>query len=248
MPFGGPPTEEEIRTVARRTIDIIIESNITTNVYLFGSVASSLWADIGRVPNVRPSTTFALSIRFFRLKRIVFKTQDVDVVASEAPGLWEKLDAERIKEAIVGADGRYVLERSRKIGATHHILYFRLSAAGRRVKVDVLVPPSLGLPKPTMIYLINDFRVMPIFELLIMKTQGWWDHYTSHRADFRAKGRTDVTDIFALLERAVTEGASYADEADKLSREFISHALILVGRFVRVYGRHQQWRALQFPV
>jgi hypothetical protein len=56
MPLGYPPTEQEIRTVARRTIDIIIESNITTNVYLFGSVASSLWANISRVPNVRPNT------------------------------------------------------------------------------------------------------------------------------------------------------------------------------------------------
>jgi hypothetical protein len=178
----------------------------------------------------------------------VFITKDVDVVASEAAGFWEQLDAEKIKEAIVGADNRYFLEKSRKVGATHHILYFRLSEAGRRVKVDILVPPSLGLPKPTMIYLISDFRVMPIFDLLIMKTQGWWDHSTSHRADFRAKGMVDVSDILPLLERAKTEKVSYVDEANTHSQEFIGHALTLVSRFVRIYGRHQQWRALQFPV
>jgi hypothetical protein len=49
---SGPPSEEEIRKIARRTTDII-ESRITTDVCLFGSVASSLWADIDRVPNVR---------------------------------------------------------------------------------------------------------------------------------------------------------------------------------------------------
>jgi hypothetical protein len=47
----GPPTEQEIWTIARRTTDII-ESNITSDVCVFGGAASSLWANIGRVPNV----------------------------------------------------------------------------------------------------------------------------------------------------------------------------------------------------
>lgn len=37
--------------IARRTIDIV-QSNITSDVCLFGSAASYLWADIGRAPNV----------------------------------------------------------------------------------------------------------------------------------------------------------------------------------------------------
>jgi hypothetical protein len=52
----GPPTEQEIWNIARRTTTII-ESNITQDVYLFGSAASYLWADIGRVPNVRITTS-----------------------------------------------------------------------------------------------------------------------------------------------------------------------------------------------
>jgi hypothetical protein len=163
-------------------------------------------------------------------------------------GLLEQLDAEKVKEAIVAADDRYLLERSRKIGATHRILYCRLPEFGRRVKVDILVPPTLGLPEITTIYLINDIRVMPIFDLLIMKTQGWWDHRTSHRADFRAKEWADIFDILALLGRAKTEKVTYDDEVDKHSREFINRARILVDRFVLVHGRHEQWRALQFPV
>ena len=55
MAPSGPPTEQEIWKIARRTTDII-QSNITPNVCLFGSAATSLWADIGRVPNVRRTT------------------------------------------------------------------------------------------------------------------------------------------------------------------------------------------------
>jgi len=51
----GPPTEQEIWNIARRTTDII-ESNITSDVCVFGGAASSLWADIGRVPSVSVAT------------------------------------------------------------------------------------------------------------------------------------------------------------------------------------------------
>jgi hypothetical protein len=64
MPRSGPPTEEEIWKIARRTAKII-ESNISPNVCLFGSAASSLWADIDRVPNVRRATRIYLFILLF---------------------------------------------------------------------------------------------------------------------------------------------------------------------------------------
>lgn len=51
MPPTGPPTGQEIWNIARRTTDII-ESYITSDVCVFGGTASSLWADIDRVPNV----------------------------------------------------------------------------------------------------------------------------------------------------------------------------------------------------
>jgi hypothetical protein len=151
-------------------------------------------------------------------------------------------------------DDRYYLEPSRKRGATHQILYCRLPGwkidPGRRVKVDILVPPTLGLPDiaDTDAVLINNIPVMPIFDLLVMKTQGWWDHRTSHRSDFRAKESDDVSDIFALLERAKKEGVSYEDHEYQHSQEFMDNADTLVKRFVRVYGRHRQWRILDFPV
>lgn len=176
--------------------------------------------------------------------------QDVDIVVSP-----EDLDftAEPIKKRIVEEDDRYFLEPSRQRGATHQILYCRLPGwrtDGRRVKVDILVPPTLGLPEvqhyDTVI--INDIPVMPLFDLLVMKTQGWWDHRTSHRADFRAKQNDDVDDINALLDRADTENLSYDDEIYRHEQEFIDKALILVRRFVRVNSGRGQWRRLGFPV
>ena len=163
---------------------------------------------------------------------------------------------EQIKETIVGADDRYFLQPYRLRGATHHILYCRLPGwktdVGRRIKVDILVPPTLGFPtiKESEAVLINDIPVVPIFDLLVTKTQGWWDHRTSLRVDSEAKESTDVSDIFALLERAIEEKVSYVDEAYKPrhSLEFMDYARTLASRFVQVHGKHERWRALQFPV
>jgi len=225
MSLTGPPTEQEIWKIARRTTDIIGRC-ITSDVCVFGSAASSLWADIGRVPN------------------------DVDIVVSaEDLGL----TAEPIKKLIAEEDDRYFLEPSRQRGATHQILYCRLPGwrtDGRRVKVDILVPPTLGLPEVRFYdtVSINDIPVMPLFDLLVMKTQGWRDHRISPRPDFRAKQNDDVDDINALLDSADTENLSYDDEIYRHEQEFIDKALVLVRRFVRVHRGREQWRRLGFPV
>jgi hypothetical protein len=53
----SPPTEDEIRRIARRTVNIIDNLSGAKNVCLLGSAASALWADIERVPNVRAFST-----------------------------------------------------------------------------------------------------------------------------------------------------------------------------------------------
>jgi hypothetical protein len=187
---------------------------------------------------------------------IAFKTQDIDIVVSEDPDTDESLDPEDIKEQIVGADHRYFLEQSRKRGATYQILYCRLPGwstdTERCVKVDILVPPTLKLPNITEddIFLINNIPVMPLFDLLVMKTQGWWDHRNSTRDDFREKVDDDVSDVIALLESAREEEISYDDEADeeRHSSEFMNHARVLANRFVSVYGMPRKWRVLDFPI
>ncbi|KAF8467120.1 hypothetical protein DFH94DRAFT_848315 [Russula ochroleuca] len=223
MPPSGPPTEQEIWKIARRTTDII-QSNITRNVCLFGSAACSLYVNIGRVPH----------------SNLGYMTQ-------------------KTKAIIAQADNRYYLAKSRIRGATHKKLYCRLPGwktdKGRCIKADILVPPTLGLPNITEfdIYFINDIPVMGTFDLLVMKTQGWWDHLTSPRKDFQAKVNDDVSDIIALLDRAKLEGVSYVEvesEQDEYghSQEFMDHAYSLANRFVNVYGTHRRWRALDFPL
>ena len=42
---------------------------------------------------------------------------------------------------------------------------------------------------------------MPLFDLPVMKMQGWW-HHISPRKDFQAKVKADVVDVDVLLGRA----------------------------------------------
>ena len=186
----------------------------------------------------------------FQLKPRTTITQDVDIVVSaEMLGL----TAEDIKERIVEADDRYFLQPSRRRGATHQILYCRLPGwrtDGRHVKVDILVPPTLDLPeiRSSGVVYIDGIPVMPLFDLLVMKLQGWWDHRTSLRADFRAKEGDDVNDIYALLDRADRENLSYDDEIYGHYQDFADKARTHLRRFVSVYGGNREWRHLGFPV
>jgi hypothetical protein len=179
-------------------------------------------------------------------------TQDIDIVVY-AEDL--NLTAEDIKGRIVEADDRYFLQPSRRPGATHHILFCRLPGwhtDARHVKVDILVPPTLGLPEIRSydVVYIDRIPVMPLFDLLVMKLQGWWDHRVSIRADYRAKESADVNDIDALLHRADAENLSYDDEinAYRHHQVFVDNACTHVRRFVSVYGGNRRWRALGFPV
>jgi hypothetical protein len=247
MPRSAPPTEKEIWTIARRTTNII-ETHLTSDVCLFGSAACALWADIGRTPNVRAGTQYP-SLTTTTTEGLDF-SQDIDIVVSN-----DHIDAEDVKDIIVEADNRYFLEPSKQRGATHRILFCRLPGwwtDGRRVKIDILVPPTLKLPEIQDSERIHFKRipVMPIFDLLVMKTRGWFDHRTSDREDYRAKEDADVNDIIALLERAVEDGISYDNEAyeTRHSQNFMVLAALLVKRFVRAHGRRHLWQALDFPV
>ena len=185
---------------------------------------------------------------------MVFKTQDIDIVVSKED--WEHFDEEDIKHKIEVADHRYFREQSALPEATHHILYCRLPGwrndHGRRVKIDILVPPTIGLPKipASKAIRIKGIPVMPIFDLLVMRTAGWWERRNSDRKDFNAKVKNDVREILALLVRARKEGVSYDNEANKLrhTSEFMGRARTLLNSFVDLHGGNRQWKAIQFPV
>ena len=68
---------------------------------------------------------------------------------------------------------------------------FLFKMEGRCVKVDIMISctPRLWIPKILSgdTFLINDIPVMPLFDLLVMKIQGWRNHRASHRKDFHDK-------------------------------------------------------------
>jgi hypothetical protein len=180
-------------------------------------------------------------------------TQDIDILVSTENSDWD--DPEDIKETIVREDDRYFLVPSSKPGATYNKLYCRLpgwTIEDRCVKVDILVAPTGKLKLPDIlssdVEIINNIPVMPIFVLLVLKTQGWRDHRKSPRADLRAKEDDDVFDICALLERAEEENISYDEEAYNYSQQFMDRALSLAKKFISFHGTRHQWRALDFPV
>ena len=125
-------------------------------------------------------------------------------------------------------------------------------AYGRCVKVDILTSGTINLPAilASDIPQIENIPVMPLFDLLVMKTQGWWHHRISSREDFQAKVKADVVDVDALLDRAEEEGVEYEDEraAFRHSYEFMEWALLLARRFVRKHRRRGKWRAIGFPL
>jgi len=223
----GPPNTKEILKISRRTTDII-QSRITPNVCLFGSAAAFLWTDTGRrVPN------------------------DIDILVNTS------YDAEQIKEIIVDADDRYFLKRARRRSAQYKVLWCRLpgwrTPHRRCVKVDILVPPCepLGLPEilASDTPVIENIPVMPLFDLLVLKTQGWWDHRVSPRKDLRAKEDGDVDDVDALLDRAVEEDVDYELVRGRHTSGFMHKALLLARRFVSVLrGRRGEWKAIGFPL
>jgi hypothetical protein len=135
------------------------------------------------------------------------------------------------------------------------VLFCRLPGfkkEGRRVKVDILVPlkPRLWIPKVLSedIWLINNIPVMPLFDLLILKMQGWRDHRASRRSDFLAKVEADVTDIRALLVQAGWQRISYRKEYRHHTRGFMGRARGLAIGFVEACGGRAKIQALGFPV
>ena len=130
----------------------------------------------------------------------------------------------------------------------------------RCVKVDILTSGTMIFPEGGTVGLpeilefdtfqIDDIPVMPLFDLLVMKTQGWWHHSISSRGDYQAKVDLDVVDIDALLDRAKEEGVDYDDESEvfRHSSEFMEWALELADLFVQRHRGRGKWRAIGFPL
>ena len=163
------------------------------------------------------------------------------------------LDAEDVKEIIVAADQRFYTIPSANHSATYTKLYFRLPGHSydydRVLKVDILVPPTLRIPwvRYSQISYIDDIPVMPLFPLLVLKLQGWWDHRRSSRTDFQAKQQADIHDIRGLVDQARATGVHLSDETD-WDPDFLTHAEQLVAKFMTINGFKRSFRRLGFNV
>ena len=109
-----------------------------------------------------------------------------------------------------------------------------------RCKVDIVLagPNSpLKIPKiPTRhIQYVNDANipVLPFLVLLVLKVQGWHDHRTSTRDDFRKKVPQDKQDVDELLSMASDK--DHLDHFNWLPKWFVDHAEDLVGKYTERY-------------
>ena len=122
----------------------------------------------------------------------------------------------------------------------------------RRVKVDILLPfkPRLWIPGVLSrdTYLFKGIPVTPLFDLLVIKMQGWRDHRTSRRADFRAKVGADISDVRALLDQALIDEMSYQIEKRHHTYGFMDRTLRLALSFVELCGHRSKFQALGFPM
>jgi hypothetical protein len=122
----------------------------------------------------------------------------------------------------------------------------------RRVKVDIVLAQEARLWIPRVpsreTFLINGIRVTPLFDLFVIKMQGWRDHRASGHERFRAKVGADISDVRALLDRAVVEGVSYQDEKRRHARGFMERARRLALGFVEFCGGQAKFQALGFPM
>jgi len=182
-----------------------------------------------------------------------FLTQDVDILVTSPRS--EDFDAEEIKQAIVDADSRYYLRPSKQPGATYKVLFCRLPgwrSNWRHVKVDILLPvrPRLWVPRVLSrdTYVFNGIMVTPLFDLLVIKMQGWRDHRASRRADFRAKVEADISDIRALLDQGLVQEMSYQDEKRHHTQGFMARAHRLALSFIEMCGERTKFQALGFLV
>jgi hypothetical protein len=122
----------------------------------------------------------------------------------------------------------------------------------RRVKVDILLPviPRLRIPRVLSrdTYVFDGITVTPLFDLLVIKMQGWKDHRASRHQHFRAKVEADISDIRALLDQGLVQEMSYQDEKRHHTWYFMARARRLALGFIEMCGERTKFQALGFPV
>ncbi|KAE9403040.1 hypothetical protein BT96DRAFT_917826 [Gymnopus androsaceus JB14] len=87
---------------------------------------------------------------------------------------------------------------------------------------------------------------MPLLALLLLKLQGWVDHWHSLRNYEQAKVQQDVTDIREMLRIAVKEEVNIDDWDSKwMPRWFVNQMIERVEEHIRKFpGSQSYWEIL----
>ncbi|KAI0347956.1 hypothetical protein BDW22DRAFT_36981 [Trametopsis cervina] len=224
MPRYSSPTKQEVRTVSRKAIDAFAHYGL--KCVLVGGVACALYGN-SRTPT------------------------DVDLVI-----LTSVYDPERLKELLVQRDSTFYLRPARTFGATYKVLWARLVPYAYQpynsCKVDILVPGIMNIPDvPTKhILSIDDYPVMPMIPLLLLKLQAWEDHRNAVKDYLRDKQWQDVRDINEMLDIAARRGDKIKDVSDWVPQDFIAAATPRVSKFLeQVYlSQPELWKAIGVPL
>lgn len=152
------------------------------------------------------------------------------------------------------ASRTFYLRPAKTAGATYKVLFAHLKSRGsfrRSCKVDVLIPGVLNIPfvDDHRIVHINNFPVMPLAALLLLKLQGWSDHRASARTDMQQKQYVDVRDVNQLLQIAVDKGVDIRTET-WLPQSFVEAGQEMLSRYLnalRPRSAHQ-WKSIGFDV
>ncbi|KAG8704435.1 hypothetical protein FRC11_009891 [Ceratobasidium sp. 423] len=185
----------------------------------------------------------------FKLLGVDCKPNDVDIIVLNTTKSLEDL-----KEYLVDehpGSSFYLTPSRDPIHPGNHRLVWYATQRGARVKVDILQPGEMSIPRfrPTLITEETppgragqgfSIPVAPLELVLLLKLQGWEAHYNSDRPDRQMKEYEDVNQIRALLIMY-----KYQFDFDYLPYDFIDLAEGHVQEYVEEYPSSiGSWRYL----
>ncbi|PFH48736.1 hypothetical protein AMATHDRAFT_49290 [Amanita thiersii Skay4041] len=221
MPLTRDPTPQDIRRVARRTVQAL--ENCGYSSCLFGSAACHVWGMKHRNP----------------------KDVDVIVLTNDDPEIIKSKLAETNSRFILRPSNH---PRKSHHLLYYAIRFQRPEIV---CKVDILVPGLLDIPwvRKSRREYPNEYNipVIPFLPLLLLKLKGWSDHRRSRRSDFQAKVPQDEKDIQEMLE--MLDEDDHLSNNEWLPRYLIRNSERRIVDFVEEFpGTDTEWKYIGFDV
>jgi len=213
-----PPTAQEIRTVARKSVALLAEQGLSS--CLFGSSGCSLYG-CTRKPN------------------------DVDIIVMTTEYSTEELK-ELI--AVQPNTRFYLRGSKTVGATYKVLFYSLGKKRSCKVDVLIPGVLNIPYISPDRIVHIDGLPVLPFIPLLLLKLQGWSDHRASAREDMRQKQYIDIRDLQQLLTIAAQKGENVGDVDQWLPASFMFAGRERIRRFVETYRQPEGWERIGFSV